>query len=781
MNKYTILPEKKIIALKNYDNKFGKFDKAVKNRKPEILLITSYPPRQCGIATYSYDLVKTLRSKFRKSFVIKIASLENRDEHHQYKKSVQYVLRTDLGISYQELSQKCNQNKKIELIVIQHEFGLFKDNETDFISFLKSVSKPIIIVLHTVLPNPDSSIINLMNQINSFVQGFIVMTAASAQLLEKKYNIKPFKITVIPHGTHLVKYEEKKVLKKKYGFSGRKILSTFGLLSSGKSIETTLDALPAIIEQKPNILFLIIGKTHPTVVKNEGESYRESLMEKITVLKLERNVKFINAYLPLEELLEYLQLTDIYLFTSKDPNQAVSGTFSYAVSCGCPVISTPIPHADEVLQDGNGIIIEFGNSAGLSQEVIKLLNDNGLRKKIVLNGIQKIAATAWENSAISHAMLFKKIIGRQKALQYTSPKIDFNHLKKLTAPFGIVQFSVLNKPNKNSGFTLDDNARALIVVCQNYLLKREPSDLKLITIYYNFIKYCQQIDGTFLKYVDREYRFTCQNNENIQDSNGLAIWALGYMLSIGELLPEALLSDAKKTINKAITAVESNYGTRPVAFILKGLCYYNKTDQQQTNIHLIKKLANRLVKMYQHETKSNWKWFESDFTYANSTVPESLLCAYDATGDTIYEFVAKESFDFLLSKMFLNKMIKVISNKGIRIKNDEVKVNRYARQQPVEVCYTILALSRFEDHFKKPSYLKKMKIAFSWYLGNNHLNRIIYNPCTAGCYDGLEENYINLNQGAESTICYLMASLTMKKSVTNIQKQSHTFLKTNIR
>lgn len=764
MKKNTVFPEKKRPLLKNYSQKpITSATIAQEKEKPEILMISSFPPRQCGIATYSQDLVRALKNKFRNSFKITVAALENKNELHQYKESVQYILRTDIRSSYQKLSQTCNQSPTIEMVLLQHEFGLFKNNESDFLDFLKSLEKPIIIVLHTVLPNPDFRTINFMSKMNSIASGFIVMTNTSAKLLDKTYNIHSDKVTVIAHGTHLVKYEDKNILKQKYALSGNKILSTFGLLSSGKSIETTLYALPEIIKKEPKTLFLIIGKTHPCIVKNEGEKYREFLAKKITSLRLENHVKFINTYLPLEILLEYLQLTDIYLFTSNDPNQAVSGTFSYAMNCGCPVISTPIPHAKEVIQDATGVIIDFGNPDRLSSEVIRLLKNSDIRENMSLNGIHELAPTAWENSAIAHALLFKKIISDKTTLRFKKPKINFSHLKKITTKFGMLQFCMLNKPDLNSGYTLDDNARALIAVCQHYRLKRDSSDLYLISVYYNFIKFCQQQDGSFLNYVNITQEFTNQNSENLQDSNGHAIWALGFMISLGKLLPVDLQLDAKKTINKAITTVDFNYTTRAIAFTVKGLYYYNKIDPQKDNLALIKTLANRLVQKYRDERKPKWKWFESYLTYANSIIPEAMLCAYQATGDLVYESIAKESFDFLLYNTFTKNRMTIISNKGWMHQGEQISKKSTGGQQPVDVGYTILTLARFKNHFKNCGYEKKIKIAFSWFLGNNHLNRIIYNPCTGGCYDGLEENYINLNQGAESTVSYLMARLTLQE------------------
>lgn len=748
---------------------------------PEILFITSYPPRECGIATYSEDLVKALNNKFQKSFDIKICALESEFEKNNYSNKINYVLETDNSNSYLELTKDINENENISMVLIQHEFGLFRTNEEDFIQFLKSLNKPIIVVFHTVLPNPNLTMQKMVKEIGNCTNSLIVMTKASSKILVEDYQINQDKISVIPHGTHLVEHSNKNVLKEKYGVAGRKIISTFGLLSSGKCIETSINALQTIVKKHPEVLFLVIGKTHPTVIKNEGEKYRSTLEARITALQLNKYVKFINQYLPLEELLEYLQLTDIYLFTSKDRNQAVSGTFSYAISCGCPIISTPIPHAVEVLQNGTGIIIDFENPKQLAEQVSHLLDNEQLRKEISSNGIHKLAPTAWENSAISHALLFENISNENIELHYKIPEINLNHFKNLTTKFGMIQFSIINQPDINSGYTLDDNARALVAMCQHFELKNDENDLVYINKFFDFIKFCLQPEGYFLNYVDENKKFTKQNSENLDDSNGRAIWALGYLVSISDLLPAELAENAKKTLQLSLGNVCKIHSPRAMAFIIKGIYYNNIVNYSEDNVSVLKHLADRLVQMYRHETDENWHWFESYLTYGNSILPEAMLCAYLATDIPIYREIAITSFDFLLTKIFKDNSIKVISNKGWLLNNKDIQAERIGGEQPIDIAYTILALSKFYETFNDSYYLEKMEIAFDWFLGKNHLHQIVYNPCTGGCYDGLEDKYINLNQGAESTVSYLMARLKMEnyfnpkvtKSIPKIHFQQH--------
>jgi glycosyltransferase involved in cell wall biosynthesis len=748
-----------------------RYDPNTGNKLSGVLFITTYPPRQCGIATYSQDLITALKNKFDQSFTIHLCPLESENENHAYTDEIKYVLNTSQPDAFIQLAKKINSDEDIQLVMIQHEFGLFEKREEEFIQFLITLAKPIVITFHTVLPRPNEVIKMHVQKISRVADSIIVMTHISEGILITDYGIAHKKITVLPHGTHLLQHSDKELLKSKYKLTGKKVLSTFGLLGSGKSIETTLDALPDIINKNPDVIFLIIGKTHPSVIKQEGESYRKMLEAKVSKLHLHQYVHFINNFLPLQTLLEYLQVTDIYLFTSRDPNQAVSGTFSYAISCGCPVVSTPIPHAREVLQNDAGIIIDFENSDQLAEAVTRLLNDEQLRKNISSNGLHRMAPTAWENAAIAHALLFEKIIDGQVALKYNLPAINLTHIKKLTTSFGMIQFCKINQPDIDSGYTLDDNARAMIAMCQYYELNKDEAAIESITIYLGFIKHCLQPDGYFLNYVNEKRVFTEQNNStNLADSNGRAIWALGYLISISDQLPEEIGKDAVLIMQKALQNVNKIYSTRAMAFAIKGLYYRNKTTKSIRNYSLIRQLANRLVQMYRHEADSEWEWFESYLTYANSILPEALLCAWLATGENIYKEIAKSSFDFLLSKTFGENSIKVISNKNWLHRDNTAFCVSAGGEQPIDVAYTILALEKFYDVFKDAEYLRRMEISFNWFLGNNHLHQIIYNPRTGGCYDGLEENSVNLNQGAESTVSYLMARLTVEKYFINKQK-----------
>ena len=748
---------------------------------PEVIFITSYPPVECGIASYSQDLLQALNNKFQDSFSLKVCAVQPNKKHYDYPQEVSYVIEASQSADYAHLIETFNNDENVKLILIQHEFGLFNHNgDKDLLPFLYSLTKPIVMVFHTVLPEPSAELKIKVRHLCKACAALIVMTQDAAKVLEKDYSISADKINVIPHGTHLVPHLNKDVLKAKYHFQGRKIISTFGLLNSGKSIETTLRALPSIIEQHRDILFLIIGKTHSGVVKVEGERYRHMLRDIVHELNLHNHVQFVNSYVPLSDLLEYLQMTDIYLFTSKDPNQAVSGTFSYAMSCGCPIISTPIPHAKEILTEGTGIIIDFENSRQLSTAVNLLMSDEALRDRYKANALHKIVPTVWENSAIAHALLLEKVansvnntddsLSKNKfsinppskmTLTYRLPPINLHHVHNMTTDFGFIQFAKINQPDLESGFTLDDNARALIAMCMHYDWSKNAEDLVYIKRYLHFIHFCLQPEGNFLNYVDKTYSFTPQNDEtNLADSNGRAIWAVGFLLSQSDSLPVDVVEMAESIMQRALLYVDKINSPRSMAFVIKGLYFYNVQKNSFAITHMITLLADKLSDMYLYESSSEWLWFESYITYGNSILCEALLYAYLETKDTQYRDIAKSSFDFLLSLTFNDDGIKVISNKTWLHKGE---IAAEHGEQPIDVAYTILALKIFYSVFKEESYQKKLSDAFDWFLGKNHLNQIIYNPCTGGCYDGLEDTYVNLNQGAESTLSYLMARLVVEK------------------
>ncbi|MFT5253219.1 MAG: glycosyltransferase involved in cell wall biosynthesis [Flavobacteriales bacterium] len=729
----------------------------------EILMVTSFPPRKCGIATYSQDLIKSIEDKYCDSFTIKVCALQKMDVELHYPSEVTYFLKTTEKNDYKRLALAINEDESVKIIYLQHEFGLFGGDLGDYIlDFLLAINKPVITTFHTVLANPDDIRKKVVQKITMLSSQVIVMTYLSAKILKNEYQIDGDKIKFIPHGTHLIKPLALN-LRETVPFKGKIIITTFGLISEGKGIETALEALPKITAQFPEVLYLIIGKTHPEVVKNDGEVYREFLQKKVKELKIQKNVLFINKYLSLEVLLEYLQRTDLYFFTSKDPQQAVSGTFVYALSAGCPVISTPIPHSLEFL-DGAGMNFDFGNSEQLADDAILVLSDLEMMENMRLNALHKISPTAWQNAAIGHINLAKSILKKNSfPLFYKIPEINLEHIERMTTDFGMIQFAKVADPDLASGYTIDDNARALIAVAKHFELTGKFSDLPLINTYLKYILFCQQEDGSFLNYVTSDKQFFDKNkDENLEDANGRAIWALGEFLSLKQLIDYNLQAQVEAAFDKAIHSISNLQSPRAISFCIKGLCFYYEFKKEEAILQLIVKLADNLVSKYRGVSNEKWQWYENYLTYGNALIPEAMLLAGECVKSKLFKDIAHKTFDFLLETTFDDKKIEVISNRGWQHKGQEK--NRFG-EQPIEIAYTILALQTFYKTYKTETYLDKMKVAFNWFMGENHLHQIIYNPVTGGCYDGLEEHQVNLNQGAESTVCYLLARLAMEKNV----------------
>ncbi|RZJ56134.1 MAG: glycosyltransferase [Flavobacterium sp.] len=727
--------------------------------KSKIVFLSTFPPTQCGIATYTQDTIKGITDVFGKSISCEICDLVTEPKENP---TQAFTLNTKNREEYTTVAQEINADESVKLVHIQHEFGLFGGNYGDhLLDFLNEIKKPVTFTFHSVIPNPNNELKTFVKLLLSYSNSAFVMTNQSQEILVRDYDIEEEIITCVPHGTHVVVYEPTQKAKEKLDLQDNFILSTFGLLGEGKNIETGLRALSKIVQTIPNVMYLIIGRTHPNLIKDGVDAYRDELESIVEELHLENNVRFINQYLDTEELLRYLQATDIYMFTSKDPNQAVSGTFSYAMSCACPIVASKIPHTKEVLTEDMGILVDIGNEDQFADAAIKLLLDENLREEMGIKAFGKTRASSWENVGITHMTTYKKLMENPNEIKFSYPPIQLAHIKKMTTELGIIQFCKISVPDLGSGYTLDDNARALIALCMHYKLTEDKDDLPYILIYLDFIERCQKPKGNFMNYVDEHNREHIEQNAevNLEDSNARAIWALGTVVSNSAILPDSIAKKASKCLLNALKWAENIQSPRSIAFATKGLYLYHTAVPNLYVAAIINKLNAKLLSNYELHATKDWKWFENYMTYANGILPESMLYAHLVTNKPIYKKVALESLEFLSSKMFVNDTFRVISNNGWYHKGTEP--NQYG-EQPIDVAYTIMTLNTFYKAFKTPEYKQQMKTAFNWFLGKNHLNQVMYNPISGGGYDGLEKENVNLNQGAESTICYLTARLIME-------------------
>jgi len=547
------------------------------------------------------------------------------------------------------------------------------------------------------------------------------------------------------------------------------------MLSRGKGLEYVIDALPDVIKEFPNFVYLIVGATHPLVVEWEGESYRDSIQKKIFELGLYDHVKLYNKYYPLDELLHFLKATDIYISTSLDPNQAVSGTLSYALGMGRAVISTAFAQAKEYITDEVGIIVDIKDSKAYTEAILRLLKDENLRNQFGKNAYFRTRNMTWQNVALHYSLAFSKYspelaeIGRKKS----PPEIKIDHIARLTDNHGIIQFAKLSKPDISSGYTLDDNARALAAICLyirklgNSVNQRGKTVLKrkldkMINIYMNFIASTQDKDGRFINYIniDKTLNDDMNNQINPEDAEARTIYALA-LTSATTNISKHIRDKASTILGDRINRGISFDSPRAIATHVKMLheILVKKKAMNASSRKVLVKQCNRLIRLYENTATPSWQWFEKYLTYNNGVLPEALLLGYEITRNNKYLKIGKNTLEFLIKKSFVDGLLVPIGQEGWYSKGGK---RYHYDQQPEEVKSIICCLKACYEVTGDRRYYDLMMQAFYWFLGDNSLNQVVYDRMSGGCYDGVGKTEINLNQGAESTISYLIARLAIE-------------------
>ena len=727
-----------------------------------IVYLSTFPPRQCGLATFTADLTNASNQIFGSSVESKIIAMNVPEaSYFPYPSKVIFQINQNREEDYVNAASKLNQLKEVKLVNIQHEFGIFGGKYgAHLLLFLEKLQKPVITTLHTILPSPDEKMRQVVQAIMKYSQGIIVMTNYSKELLKSDYSLDADRIQVIHHGIHHVSYRASKPAKFTRAFSGKLILATFGFISPSKGIEYVIEALPPVIKKFPNVRFLVSGVTHPVILKKEGESYRNFLVKKIFKLGLRDYVLFYNTYFDLNKLLKFLEDADIYISPSLNPNQAVSGTLSYALGSGRPVISTAFAQAKEDITDEVGILVDFKNPPAFTAAIIKLLDNNQLRLQLGKNAYFRTRHRTWENVAFSYLKYFLRFAPELNLEKMKLPPVKLAHLAKLTDDFGIIQFANLTEPDISSGYTIDDNARALAVAAFHHKKFNAPASLKLISIYLNFFKLVARPDGYFDNYVSANRAIDQQRNirESSEDSSARALYALA-LVSTTKPIPKRFRKQAQSLFKRSFRKNIAFSSPRAVAFYVKALyCLLAKWKEPRA-LAVLKHCCGQLMALYKKSRSPDWEWFEHYLTYSNATLPEALLLGYKITNDKKYLGVSEKTLNFLIKHTFKNGRYISIGQSGWFPKKG---TRQYFDQQPEDVAATVEALNAM-FHITNSKYYKELSYkAFNWFLGNNVLGQIVYDRTTGGCYDGVGKKYINLNQGAESTISYLLARLSFK-------------------
>ncbi|MBU3942684.1 glycosyltransferase, partial [Patescibacteria group bacterium] len=582
--------------------------------------------------------------------------------------------------------------------------------------------------------------------------------------LENDYEIPHSKINYIPHGIPQVIYESSKEYKKDLGYEGKIVLSTFGFISKNKGIEYVIRALPEIIRKFPDVIYLIIGETHPNIQNEQGEKYRKFLYREINRLGLKNNVKFFNKYMILEELISFLQATDIYICSCVDKKQSVSGTLSYALGCGRAVISTKTEYAKHIINKENGILVPSKNSEEITKGVLRLISDEKTSKAMAIQSYKDTRPMIWPNVAQSYLKLYKKF-AKLEIEENKLPEIKFDHIVKMTDDFGIIQHANYNNPNKRFGYSLDDVSRALIACAMYY--KNNPSEQlkKLMEIYIKFIKFAKRKNKSFANIISYKRK---KDNILEEDVQGRTIWALGFILA-QDYLPKKIRDESLELFQSSGPLLSKIKAPRSIAFVMLGLYFYLKTfPKDNKSKKIFQDFSNQLVRFYKNNTCLDWRWFEESLTYSNSKLSEALFCAYDLLKDRTCLRIAKSSLSFLESITLGPDYYMPIGQKGWYFKN---KQRSYFDQQPEDAASMVQTEMMAYKITKNKKHLKDALKIFHWFLGKNYLGLMVYDEATGGCNDGLGKYELNLNQGAESTVSYLMARLSFEdKKINNTIK-----------
>lgn len=729
-----------------------------KNKAYYIIHLSSYPPRECGIATFTQDIVSALDNKFNPTVKSRVVALKD-DPTSIYNydpKRVAGEINAGEISFYVNLAKELNARPDVKIINIQHEFGLFGGSWGDYIiPFLQVLEKPAVITFHSVLPDPDDELKNIVRTMTEKSQALVVMNNLSSEILKSDYAIAEEKIILIPHGIPQTSFDPSDKFKTELSLEGKTVLSTFGFLSPNKGVQYAIRALPEVIAKFPNLVYLVIGATHPNVIRQKGEVYRNALVEEVQKLGLENHVKFYNKYLELPELITYLKATDIYLSPNLDEGQSVSGTLSYALGCGRPVIAAATSYAKYLVTPPVGYLVPTRHSGAIAKNLLELLGDEKKAKGMGREAYEHTRPMTWPNVATAYFNLYKKFADLETE-EDKLPEIKLDHLKRLTDNFGIFHFAKYSKPEKRYGYSLDDNARALIVASHFYELKPQLEVLKLIETYLTFMKSVQNSSGHFANVVSYQKKRDGTSDEDVQ---GRAIWALGYTSS-NLSLPEEIRAQADAMFHKALTPLPNIQSPRAMAFAIAGLYFHLKKHRHRHILTMLKKLADRQVELYKNFAEGDWRWFEDQLTYSNSKLPESLFYAHAITGHPKYLETANATLDFLSQVNFEKDYYMPIGQNGWYFRH---RKRSYFDQQPEDTASMVETKVAAYKITKDKRHLKDAYRAMSWFLGKNHIGQMVYDEVTGGCYDGVGQYAINLNQGAESTISYLLARLALEE------------------
>lgn len=734
-----------------------------------IALIGNSPPRLCGISTFTRDVRTALLSADAGVAVDLYAMNDPGSEHAYGPEVVCSINQEDLG-DYVQAARRINESGA-DVVIVQHEYGIFGGPAGVLLTkLLDRVDAPVVVTLHTVLEQPNADQRSVIEALARRASKLIVMAEKGVEILMRVHGIGGDQVAIVPHGVPDRANLPTAALKPEFGFEGRQVLLTFGLLSPNKGIETMIRALPAIVAAHPDVLYVVLGATHPHLVAREGEAYRESLAALAAELGVSAHVRFIDGFLDQERLLDYLQAIDVYVTPYLSPTQITSGTLSYAVALGRPVVSTPYWHAEELLAGGIGELVPFGDVDGFATAINALLSDPARMAEMSRAAYAVGRTMTWDKLGRAYLAICAEAIARrpvrltrapqgQAAREIHSPKLDA--IERMTDGCGMLQHSIFSVPDRDHGYCVDDNCRALMLMHRIDGPLAERADA-LARIYASFVQHAWNGDkGRFRNFM--AYDRGWLEDEGSEDSFGRSLWTIGVTVSearahdlrqwalhlFDQVAPHALELVSPRTWAFALLGAEAVLGAHPDHAVAR---------------RLVEEFSDRLWRRLRLGRREAWNWFEAVLAYDNARLPEALLRGAVRLGNAAMRDDALAALAWLDAQQTnaLGQFRAVGTDSFWRAYESPLPFD----QQPLEAWAQVDAALCAYEITGEERWLESARRAYAWYLGENDLDLPMATLADGGCYDGLMSNRVNLNQGAESILAFQFACASMTRAVT---------------
>jgi len=737
----------------------------------KIAIIGNYYPRKCGIATFTTDLLSSILKKEHGIECLAIVMNDKKGGYH-YPEEVRFELDSYTLKDYHVAADFINKND-FDIVCVQHEYGIFGgDYGSYIIELLNNLKVPIVTTLHTILKYPNLQQLRILKKISELSDRLIVMSYRAIDILKGIYDVQPDKIVMIPHGIPDVPFIDPNYYKDRLNVEGKKVIMTFGLISPNKGIEYMIEALPNVIEKHSDVVYIVLGETHPHIKRDYGESYRLMLQRRSIDLGIEKHVIFYDKFVDTSKLCEFLGSADIYVTPYLNKEQIISGTLAYALGTGKATISTPYWYAEEMLAEGRGLLVSFGDSLSLATAINYLLDNEKERHLMRKRAYEFCREMIWEKVALEYLEVFEdvkiekerkpRMVYKTKTIEeeifFEIPKLKLDHLIRMTDDVGILQHAKYIVPDRHHGYCTDDNSRALIVTLMAH--KVMPYEDKLydyICKYLSFLYYAfNEKYGRFRNFLRYDRRWL--EDIGSQDSHGRALYSLGKTIALSK--SDDIMSVALYLFERALHSVSNFDSPRAWSFSIIGVYEYLKRFSGDRKVKRIaERILSMLLDLYRRNADINWPWIEEKITYANGVIPHALIVGGDILDRDDILYTGLSSLEWLINiQIEKGEYFVPVGNKGWYARGKE---KARFDQQPLEAVSIIEACQVAYYYTNDIKWLTYAQKCFEWFLGKNDLNMPLYDFETGGCCDGLTPKGPNMNQGAESTLAWLLSLLTI--------------------